>query len=204
MCILTIITNLKFILKNPNNPALSSMHFPKELIRATKPGLLKESLNKRWMIKYKCQVWPTPQYRENCCALLINSSESKEKERRCFENKHKCTSFVNGVHGLFNIKRYYGRKAFKCKPENIYHGKSITQSFIWNVKAVKLEWILSLPHPRLRSYFAPQYCFRRSRSRHFQNFRPVETSRILEKRGVINRKTYSFPKACHPFQAPQS
>ena len=32
------------------------------------------------------------------------------------------------------------------------------------------------------------------RAENIRNFRPVETSRILDKRGVINRKTYSFPK----------
>jgi hypothetical protein len=32
------------------------------------------------------------------------------------------------------------------------------------------------------------------RAENIRNYRPVETSRILHKRGVINRKTYSFPK----------
>lgn len=32
------------------------------------------------------------------------------------------------------------------------------------------------------------------RAENIRNFRPVETSRILDKRRVINRKTYNFPK----------
>jgi len=39
------------------------------------------------------------------------------------------------AHGLFNTNKYFERKAFKCQPENIYHGKSITRSFIWNLQS---------------------------------------------------------------------